>query len=362
MSPATDRLASLVASLADGWPLDMAALERSARDEPTRRSLRGLQTLAAIAGFHREAAPAQPRTRPTEMATPTAENAAAAIEGVASDESPQGESWSRFRLLGQLGRGAYGEVYRALDTQLDREVALKLLKPCRSCPEQTQRILAEARMLAQVRHPNVVSVYGAGEEAGRAGFWMELVHGITLEELLRLRGPCSAGEAALVGLDLCRGLAALHGARLLHRDVKTTNVMREVGGRIVLMDLGAGGVLGRTQDLQLVGTPLFTAPEVCSGADASVASDLYSLGVVLFRLVTAEYPRRVGGPSSPFEIRHGGETLSLHDLRPELPDVFVAVVEQALCPAPAGRPASAGAMRTALGTVLGAATAPAPGA
>jgi serine/threonine protein kinase len=96
-------------------------------------------------------------------------------------------------------------------------------------------------MLAQVRHPNVVSVFDVCEHEGKFGLWIELVRGVTLEALLRSRGPMSAGEAALVGQNLCRALAAVHAAGLVHRDVKTANVMREVGGRLVLMDLGAGG-------------------------------------------------------------------------------------------------------------------------
>jgi serine/threonine-protein kinase len=278
---------------------------------------------------------------------------AAPDDGTSASGAPAASvRWNRFRLLRRIGHGGYGEIYQALDTQLDREVALKLLKPSRTGRAQALQILAEARMLAQVRHPNVVAVYGAAEHDGRAGFWMELVHGDTFEELLRLHGPWSAAEAALAGQDLCRALAALHGAGLLHRDVKTANIMRETGGRVVLMDLGAGSSLG-CRSGGLIGTPQYTAPEVCTGAEATVASDLYSLGVVLFRLVTARYPRRVGGAANPFEPADGGASLSLRDLRPDLPEAFVGVVERALCRDPRGRPASAGSMRAALGAVLG---------
>ena len=98
----------------------------------------------------------------------------------------------------------------------------------------------EARRLARLRHEHVVQVYGAEEHDGRVGLWTELVRGESLEEIVQRSGPLGAREAALVGLDVCAALAAVHGAGLLHRDVKAQNVMREGGGRIVLMDFGTG--------------------------------------------------------------------------------------------------------------------------
>ena len=134
-----------------------------------------------------------------------------------------------------MGAGAFGAVYRATDQKLQREVALKLLPS-----PDPDRVLKEARLLARVRHPNVVAVYGADYLENRVGIWMELVKGHTLEELLRTHGLFGAREAALVGLDLCRALAAVHRAGLMHGDVKAHNVMREEGGRTVLMDFGTG--------------------------------------------------------------------------------------------------------------------------
>jgi serine/threonine-protein kinase len=182
---------------------------------------------------------------------------------------------------------------------------------------------------------------------------MELIRGITLEEFLRSHGPMSASEAALLGWDLCRALAAVHGAGLVHRDVKTANVMREVGGRIVLMDFGAGGYRGQEPGRRFAGTPLYVAPEVSAGAEATVRSDIYSLGVVLFRLVTTSYPRKIGSFGEMLAARDVGAPPSLRDLRPDLPDSFVAVVERTLARDPAERPRSVGALRAALGAVLG---------
>src|SRR5204862_2087023 len=129
----------------------------------------------------------------------------------------------------------------------------------------------EARMLAQVRHPNVVTVYGADRCEGRVGLWMEFIHGQTLEQVVCERGPFGAGEATLIGLDLCRALSAVHRAGLLHRDIKAHNVMREDGGRIVLMDFGTGfdhAVDSEASARGLAGTPLYLAAEILDGVEA----------------------------------------------------------------------------------------------
>ena len=144
-------------------------------------------------------------------------------------------------MLDRIGQGTSCEVYRAWDTALHREVALKLLHDeGRSRRGAHGRILEEARRLARIRHAHVVQVYGAEQHDGRVGLWMELVRGESLEEIVQTRGPFGAREAALIGLDLCAALAAVHGAGLLHRDIKAQNVMRESGGRLVLMDFGTG--------------------------------------------------------------------------------------------------------------------------
>jgi serine/threonine protein kinase len=355
MSPVLEHLAGLVASVADGWPQDWDALEARAADDRTRRALKSLRVVAAIADSKRGLPPSESPHGGDGSEAPRlgGESAPAGPEAPPPRARPAYDQWGRFVLLRKLGEGAYGDVYQAHDTQLDRDVALKLLKSSASSAATARRLLAEARMLARVRHPNVASVYGAGEHDGRAGMWMELVRGVNLEELLHARGPMSASEAALVGLDLCRALAAVHGAALVHRDVKASNVMREVGGRIVLTDFGAGRCRGLEPKRQLAGTPLYLAPEVLAGSEATVLSDIYSLGVVLFRLVTAGYPRRASRFGDLLDIRSAGTPTSLRDLRPDLPEAFVAAVEQALAFDPAARTQSAGALRAALGVVLG---------
>src|SRR5439155_3714632 len=149
-------------------------------------------------------------------------------------------SWGPLSIRAELGGGTFGVVYRAWDPRLEREVALKILRGLRSAEEDLASIvIKEARVLARLRHPNVITVFGADCFDGQVGLWMELVHGRTLKAIEQEQGPFSAREATLIGLDLCHAVAAVHQAGFLHRDIKAQNVMRETGGRIVLMVFGA---------------------------------------------------------------------------------------------------------------------------
>jgi protein kinase-like protein len=157
----------------------------------------------------------------------------------------------------------------------------------------------------------------------------------------------SPDEATLVALSVCRAIAAVHAAGLVHRDVKAGNVMRESGGRIVLMDFGAGrdaAELASLRTAEAAGTPLYMAPEVLGGGRASVMSDVYSIGVLMFYLVTGRYPVE-GRTIADVAIAHSlGQRMLLHDCRPDLPPEFVRVVERAISPAPRDRYQSVGAM------------------
>ena len=207
----------------------------------------------------------------------------------------------------------------------------------------------------------MATVYGADHIGGRVGLWMELVKGRTLAELLRTHGPFSAREAALIGLDLCRALAAVHGAGLLHGDIKAHNVMREEGGRTVLMDFGTGKELtldrggrnaGPVNDF--AGTPLYLAPEVFEGQPRTKATDIYSLGVLLYHLVTDSYPVE-GRTREDVQAAHRRqERHHLRDIRPDLPEEFVQAVQRALDPNPRHRYQGAGAFESALARLLGA--------
>jgi serine/threonine-protein kinase len=259
--------------------------------------------------------------------------------------------WGRLELLERIGAGTFGEVYRAFDTKLHREVAVKLLHLGKPEERSLDRVLNEARALAQVNHPNVVIVHDAEPWDGRVGLCMEFIRGKTLEQIVTTEGPRGASEAAVIGQELCQALAAVHGAGLLHRDVKAQNVMREDGGRIVLMDFGTGRAAAdeRGNPARLIGTPLCLAPEVLEGAKASVRSDIYSLGVLLYHLVTNDFPVRGKSHEELREAHRQGRVRRLRDVAPRLPSWFVRVVERAIAPNPQDRFATAGELEAALG-------------
>jgi protein kinase-like protein len=253
--------------------------------------------------------------------------------------------WGDLRIDEEVGHGAYGRVYRAWDAALAREVALKIIRVEAADPDAAAFVLREGQMLARVRHRNVVIVYGARQIGGEIGLWMEFVRGRSLARMIHDDGPMAAEEAAVTGLSLCHALAAVHAAGLLHRDIKAQNVMREAGGRIVLMDFGAGRELAaRAAGAgELAGTPLYMPPEVLAGRAWSPAGDVYSLGALLYFLVTGRHPIE-GRTVNDIVIAHGlGRRRLLADCRADLPDAFVRVVERALAPA-SERYATAGAL------------------
>jgi tetratricopeptide (TPR) repeat protein len=349
-------LVDLAASIADGDAVvDWDALEAAAENDHRRQVLRELRLIAGMAALHRTHAE---EDQPPAAAVASDASDAGARTGAASSPTQFEASigtWGPFTLLEKVGEGAFGEVFRARDA-LQRDVALKLLRPGRGTSAQiSARILHEGRIMARVRHSNVVSVFGAEEHDNRVGLSMEFVRGRTLEALLETHGTFSAREAALIGRELCRALAATHAAGLVHRDVKARNVMREEGGRVVLMDFGAGQVSDPDQETTgrgVTGTPLYLAPELLQAGDATVRSDIYSLGVLLFHLVTRSYPVQARNLDELRLAHARGDRRRLNDLRPELPDDFVRVLDRAIDPDPQRRFPSAGSMQDALSATL----------
>jgi serine/threonine protein kinase/tetratricopeptide (TPR) repeat protein len=322
-------LLDVATALADGTPVDWDSAAHSATSEEDRRLLAELRFIAGIV-------------------RPRVDHSSSSVADVASGSEPlttlgrrPAESWGPLRLLEHVGRGSFGDVYRAWDTRLDREVALKLLR--RGDHDDDSRastVIKEGRLLARVRHPNVVTVYGAERIKGQVGVWMEFIHGKTLEQELRELGPFDLDRVIAIGVDLADALTTVHRAGLIHGDVKTHNVMCGADGRTVLTDFGAGFELDETivaESRDLAGTPVCIAPEVFAGRPATAASDVYSLGVLLYHLVTGEYP--VGGKSVR-EIREAhaaGARTPLAAARPDLPTRFVRIVDRALDPSPEHR-------------------------
>lgn len=332
---ADDRLLGAAGRIADGEVIDWVSITATLQSDDDRAIADGLAVVQQIALGHRQLhqlLPASSDTPPHLM--------------------PDRARWGHLDLLNVVGRGSYGMVYRAWDTRLERLVALKLFHGA-SDPDQ---VMQEGRMLARVRHENVVSVYGADVIDGVAGIWMELIHGETLDSIVKKSGPLPAREAAAVGADIARALGAVHAAGLLHCDVKAQNVVRENSGRVVLMDLGAGRLVPEARDddrlSDVAGTPRYMAPELfTAGATATKTSDIYSLGVLMYYLVTGRFPvdgRTLGELKAAHDA---GKARSLASVRSDLPQGLVEIVTRAIDRDPSRRLWSAADVSAALSAI-----------
>ena len=338
MPPGDRSLDDIADAVLDGEPVDWPSAESSAH-EAARPLLPHLRLVASVADAQRIALPAaDPLHMPQALAA---------------------GHWGHLRLIEQIGRGTFGEVFRAWDTRLDREVALKLLPASSSPTNRDSAVIHEGRLLARVHHPNVVTIYGAEQIGDRVGLWMELVRGRTLEQELLSGDTLAHDDVVHVGIELCRAVSSVHAAGLLHRDIKAHNVMRARGGRIVLMDFGAARfTTPRRYRPGLSGSPLYLAPEVLLGSTPTAASDLYSLGVLLYYLVSGEFPVVADSLEGLRTAHSHRERRRLRDVRPDLPSAFVLAVDAATAPLPERRPESAGALEGLLEAALGRAPAP----
>jgi tetratricopeptide (TPR) repeat protein len=254
-------------------------------------------------------------------------------------------TWGSLRLLERIGGGSFGEVYRAWDPHLDRDVALKLLPA-----EPQERLIEEGRRLARVRHPNVVTIHGAERIGDRVGLWMEYIDGRTLHDLVVTDGRrFTPSEASAIGRTLCAAVGAVHAAGLLHRDITARNVMMTGDGRVVLMDFGSGHDLGHMRAGELAGTPLYLAPEVLSGDEPpSVRSDIYSLGVLLYFLLTGGFPVRGADLDSLRRAHATGERRPLTTVSGRASERLRRAVTRAIDPQPGHRFEHTAALASAL--------------
>lgn len=329
-------LDDVAASIADGEPVDWV---QPVPDMPPRqqRLIRHLRLIESLAVVY--------RTLPSDAGD------GEAVDPLREPE-PAGPRWGRLILLDRIGQGASADVFRAWDTELQREVALKLLHvDGESDATANARVLQEARRLARVGHPHVVHVYGAERHEERIGLWMELVRGRTLDEIVRDDGPLSPEDTARIGADLCAALSAVHTAGLLHRDVKAQNVIRDGSGRVVLMDFGTGEEIAASRPA-LAGTPLYLAPEVLAAGHASRASDVYSLGVLLFYLASGSYPVEADAVEALALAHRAGRRVRLREAAPAVPQALARIIERALQPDPGRRYANAAEMEQALRAFL----------
>ena len=259
----------------------------------------------------------------------------------------------RYEILGPLGRGGMAEVYRGRDRVLDRDVAIKVLAGRLGGEERSlARFRREARAAASLCNPNVVAVHDAGVDGGEHFIVMELVDGPSLAELLRERGRLTVPQALAIADDVLNALAAAHRAGLVHRDVSPGNVMVTRGGVAKVTDFGIARAFGPgagTQTRSIAGTAAYLSPEQATGRPVTPASDLYSMGCVLYAMLSGR-PPFIGDLATAVAAQHVNATpAALSSLRDGLPPALEAHVLRALAKRPEDRFASADEMRQALG-------------
>lgn len=255
----------------------------------------------------------------------------------------------RYRILGLLGRGGMGEVYRADDLRLGESVALKFLPPeLAGNPQAVQRLRDEVRVARRVTHPNVCRVHDLDEIDGTMFLSMEFVDGEDLSSLLRRIGRLPHDKAVEIAREVCSGLVAAHEQGILHRDLKPANIMLDGRGTVRLADFGIA-LLGEAKaDDQVTGTPTYMAPELLAGEQATVRSDLYALGLVLYEVFTG---KQAVVASSLEELRKLHDTSSPVVPSEHVPDLDPGVesaILDCLARDPAKRPRSAISVAAAL--------------
>ena len=256
----------------------------------------------------------------------------------------------RYRIVALLGRGGMGEVYRADDLELGQSVALKFLPAALAAnAADLARFRGEVRVARQIAHPNVCRVYDIGDAGGHVFLSMEYIDGEDLASVLRRMGRPSVDKAVEIARQICLGLGAAHEAGMLHRDLKPANIMIDGRGRVRITDFGLAGFIDELGDARdVAGTPAYMAPEQLTGGVASVRSDIYALGLVLYEVFTG---KRVFTASSFAELRRLHESDSVttpSDVVRELDPAVERIILHCLTRDPEARPPSAYAVLAAL--------------
>ena len=230
---------------------------------------------------------------------------------------------NRYKIIKSIGEGGMANVYLAWDTILEREVAVKILRGDLADDEKfVRRFQREANSASSLRHPNIVEVYDVGEDNGRYFIIMEYVNGKTLKSLIKRRGPLNLTEAIDIMLQLASGIACAHDSYIIHRDIKPQNVMILEDGRVKITDFGIAMALNSnelTQTNSVMGSVHYLPPEQASGSGSTIKSDIYSLGILMFELLTGKVPFK-GDNAVEIAIKHMKEPIpSVCKINPDIP-------------------------------------------
>ncbi|MBK7594654.1 MAG: serine/threonine protein kinase [Gemmatimonadetes bacterium] len=245
-------------------------------------------------------------------------------------------------VLGVLGVGGFGAVFRAHDPVLGRDVAIKVLDPVGGLStEARDRFLQEARVVATVEHPHIVPLYAAEVRDGLLCLTMRMVPGRSLADRLAAEPRLEPGEALRVAHEVAQALAAAHARGVVHRDVKPENILLDADGHAIVTDFGISLVTGRESERtpgMAIGTPQYLSPEQALGEEVDGRADVYSLGVALYEMLAGRLPFTATTTAGILAKQILETPPALGTLRPELPTALVAAVEHAMAKAPSARP------------------------
>ena len=262
----------------------------------------------------------------------------------------------RYRLVELLGQGGMATIFRAHDAQLGRDVAVKILRPeYGRDPDFLARFREEARSAASLSHPGIVSVHDYGQDTSGPYIVMELVDGQDLASIIKDNGALAPRQAARIAAEVAKALHAAHTRGIVHRDVKSSNILIARDGRVKVADFGIARAVAEAQ-LTLPGTTMgsvhYFSPEQARGETATAASDVYALGIVLFEMLTGERPFKGDGAAAVAVARLTGPPPRPIDVRPTIPPALDAVVQRAMALEPERRFPSAAVMANALEAFL----------
>ena len=241
----------------------------------------------------------------------------------------------RYALLKKLGEGGKGVVFKARDTVLNRVVAVKVLKSAVTSEEAYSRFMTEARAVAKLNHPNIVTIHDIGKEDGKQFFVLEFVDGESLRDLMQTypEGKCDVQTVLRIGMDVCSALQYAHSEKVLHRDIKPENVMVTRDGTAKLMDFGLAKIIGQpqvTQEGVIIGTVAYVAPEAALGKGVDARSDLYSLGAVLYEALSGKPPFQGDDPIKVIFGHIHDHPVSLAKQNPKAPQALADCIMKLL--------------------------------